>query len=167
MKKSTAILIIIIYVASIILVGFFGMSVKVYDEIKYVKKIEISVEAESEKTYNFEYYGIDTKTENPKYILTVNFEDFATRDENDKLFVLLNLIPKVTYDTGDIAGSDAESIVYTLSSSGKNYVDKGYLTLNDYGTLVCYKSMIGFQIYVNPATKGGNGTGAIVQVYVV
>lgn len=166
MKKSTAILIVIIYVASIILVGFFGMSVKVYDEIKYVKKIEMSVEAESEETYNFEYFGIDTKTENPKYILTVNFEDFATRDEDDKLFILLNLIPKVTYDTGDIAG-DTENIVYTLSSSGKNYVDKGYITLDDYGTLVCYKNMIGFQIYVNPAQKGGNGTGAIVQVYIV
>ena len=167
MKKSTTILILIIYVASIVVVGFFGMTVKVYDEIKYVKSIVMTVEAESEDIYDFEYVEIDSTTQNPKYKLTIHFNDFAEEDEEGRLFLLLNLIPKITYDTGDVAGSDTESIVYTLSSQGKILVEKGFITLNEYGTLACYKSRLGFQINVNPASKGGNGTGAIIEVYVL
>ena len=169
MKKSTAILIIIIYVASIILVGFFGMSVKVYDEIKYVKKIEISIEAESESLYTLTKFDeVDSVTGNPQYNLTIRYSSYGNKsvDEDDNQFVLLNIIPEITYDTGDLAG-DAESIVYTLNNTGTKHVEKGNISLNEYGTLVCYKSSIAFQIYVNPAAKGGNGTGAIINVYVI
>ena len=37
MKKSTIIVILIVYLVSIVAIGFFGMAVKVYDEVKYVK----------------------------------------------------------------------------------------------------------------------------------
>ena len=169
MKKSTTILILIIYVASIVLVGFFGMSVKVYDEIKYVKQIAISVEAESEELYTLTKLDEnDAVTGNPQYNLTIKYSSYGNKtvDENDNQFVLLNIIPEVTYDTGDLAG-DTESIVFTLNNTGTKHVEKGNISLSEFGTLVCYKSMIAFQIYVNPAAKGGNGTGAIIIVYVV
>lgn len=40
MKKSTLIIILIIYVASVALINFFGLKVKVYEEIINVTKIE-------------------------------------------------------------------------------------------------------------------------------
>lgn len=40
MKKSTLIIILIIYVASIAIINFFGMSVKLYDEIINVTAVE-------------------------------------------------------------------------------------------------------------------------------
>ena len=169
MKKSTTILILIVYVASIVLVGFFGMSIKIYDEIKYVKKIEISIEAESEELYTLtKLEENDSVTGNPQYNLTIHYNSYSNKsvDENGTQFVLLNIIPEVTYDTGDLAG-DTESIVYNLNNTGAKHAEKGNISLNEYGTLVCYKSMIAFQIYINPAAKGGNGTGAIILVYVV
>ena len=79
MKKSTTILILIIYVASIVLVGFFGMSVKVYDEIKYVKQIAISVEAESEELYTLTKLDEnDAVTGNPQYNLTIRYNSYGT-----------------------------------------------------------------------------------------
>ena len=40
MKKSVIITIIVIYVLAIVVVGFIGLKMKVYDEQKYVEKIE-------------------------------------------------------------------------------------------------------------------------------
>lgn len=40
MKKSTIILLILIYVASIVFVGFFGMKMMTYNETIYVDKVE-------------------------------------------------------------------------------------------------------------------------------
>ena len=39
MKKSVIITIIVIYVLAIVVVGFIGLKMKVYDEQKYVEKI--------------------------------------------------------------------------------------------------------------------------------
>ena len=64
MKKSTTLLIFIIYLASIVVIGFFGMKIKVYDEVKYVKSIEMSVEAENRKMYTFA--GLITKVRGNK-----------------------------------------------------------------------------------------------------
>lgn len=43
MKKSTIIIIIAIYLVSIVVISFLGIKVRVYDETKYVKEIQISV----------------------------------------------------------------------------------------------------------------------------
>ena len=40
MKKSTLILIMIIYVASIVVINFFGLNVKVYNEVINVTSVE-------------------------------------------------------------------------------------------------------------------------------
>ena len=41
MKKSVVILILVIYLASIALVSFFGLDFKIFEEVIYVEKIEI------------------------------------------------------------------------------------------------------------------------------
>ena len=93
MKKSTALVILIIYLVSIVLIGFFGMAVKAYDIQKYIKTIEMSVEAESEDMYKFEYLGKDIQedgsgTHNNKYKLTIYFSQ-ALMDEDEKLYLPL------------------------------------------------------------------------------
>ena len=57
MKKSTVILIALIYVASIAIVGFLGLKAKTYNDVIYVDSIEILNE-----------YQVDPKTGN-KYII--------------------------------------------------------------------------------------------------
>ena len=44
MKKSVVVLIGIIYIASIFVVGFFGMQIKAFDTIIYISDIECSNE---------------------------------------------------------------------------------------------------------------------------
>lgn len=171
MKKSTILLIILIYLASIVVIGFFGMKIKIYDEIKYVKNIEMSVEAENENMFTFIDEGIDEATGNRAYKLVINFENYLigsfTRKNGlteERKYVPLTLIPYVTYDTGDVANSEEESIKYSISNNV--YIDKEYVSLSERGQLLCFKTGIAFIIYVEPASKGGNGTGAIISVYV-
>lgn len=172
MKKSTVLLIFIIYLASIVVIGFFGMKIKVYDEIKYVKSIDMSVEAESKSMFVFQYTGIDSSMGNKEYSLTVNFSqhltgNFENKNGNieERNYIALSLIPKVTYDTGDVANSEEESITYSHSSP--NYEERELFSLSDRGQLICFRAGIAFRIYVDPAQKSGNGTGAIITVYVI
>lgn len=171
MKKSTAIIIFIVYLASIILIGFFGMKVKAYDLQKYVKTIEMSVEAEDKSMFNFIYVGKDETTKNNKYELNVFFDKALT--DNFKVdgivetrkYVPLTLIPKVTYDTGELSDSKGESIKYSISN--EDLVENNYVELSEFGMLKCFKQNIRFTIYVSPASVSGIGTGAIITVFVI
>lgn len=69
MKKSVLILIGIIYVASIIIVGFFGMKISVYDQMVYITDIEctnenIRTNADATKTLRHDYIVGGTALEN-------------------------------------------------------------------------------------------------------
>ena len=76
MKKSTILLILIIYIASIVVIGFFGMQIKVFDEIKYINSIEISVEAERSDSYELTLLPEkDKTTQNDVYNLKIYFTD--------------------------------------------------------------------------------------------
>lgn len=162
MKKSTVLVIFIIYVVSIVVIGFFGMSVKVYDEIKYIKSIEMSVEAESDDMYTFTQNENDNNGNNI-YTLILNFSK-AIKDADDKLFLPVNLIPKVIYESEDVADAKAESVKFTLSD--QFYSDKGFVSLSDNGTLICYDYDISFEIYIKPASRGRIGSGATVVVWI-
>ena len=177
MKKSTMLIIFIIYVVSIIVIGFFGMSVKVYDEIKYVKSIQISVDAEDPDMYNLEDPVIDESTKNPKYKLRLFFKTNALLDGNGNKYLPLNIIPKIEYDTGEIEGSNLQGITYTVSN--EKLVNDNIISLNKNGTLICYENLMvnsqgvlehkaySFFIYVNPVSVSGLGKGAIIKVDVV
>lgn len=172
MKKSTILIIFIIYLASIVVIGFFGMKIKVYDEIKYVKEINMQATAENEQMFNFVADGIDASTGNKKYILTVYFDYNIIRpiERNNGLIVNrecvpITLIPHVTYDTGDVANSEEESIKFSLSDA--TYEKREFVSLSERGLLMCFERDLAFRIYIDPATKSGNGTGVIISVFVV
>lgn len=169
MKKSTALVILIIYLVSIVLIGFFGMAVKAYDLQKYIKSIEMSVEAESEEMFKFEYLGKDINedgsgTYNNKYKLIINFKH-ALIDENEKAYLPLTLIPKVTYDTGDV-NAKGDTIKYSTNKEAEELIDKDYLKLDERGILTVYKKRISFYVYINPNSIGRIGSGAIIEVHV-
>ena len=170
MKKSTVLIIFIIYLASIVMIGFFGMATKVYDEIKYVSAIEMDVEAENEEMFSFKQIA-NTSQGNKQYQLIIKFDNALVgvfdRDgvQEERKYIPLTLIPHVTYDTGDVANAEEESIVYRLSNS--ELQDKEHVSLSSRGELFCFKKDIGFSIYVEPASKSGNEVGVIINVYVL
>jgi uncharacterized protein YkuJ len=72
MKKTTLILIGIIYIASIIIVSIFGLNAIVYKNNVPVNKVEISVVDEQDYVYMYEKYG--TKIVQVEYIGEGNAE---------------------------------------------------------------------------------------------
>ena len=55
MKKSVVILIALIYVASIVLVGYLGLKAKTYNDVIYVEMLEITTEYETSPTTGEKY----------------------------------------------------------------------------------------------------------------
>lgn len=171
MKKSTILFIAIIYLVSIVSIAFFGMKSKVYDEIKYVKEIKMSVEAEDPEMFVFNENGYSSSG-NRQYELTINFNksmiaNFETEDGiiESRKYVALNFIPHVTYDTGDVADAKEEKIRYVLGSTGEDYEKKGYIELSERGELMCFSEK-SFRLYVEPESRGSFKAMVIIDVYV-
>ena len=172
MKKSTILIILIVYVASIVAIGFFGMASKVYNVNKYVESIEISIEAENDKMFKFYNEGL---LEGKKhYKIDVYYSEALTGEFENKLgimeerkYIPLTIIPHVTYDTGDVANTEEESIVYILSEENKALQEKEYIKLTERGELTCFRIDTAFRIYVEPASSSSNTVGVIIDVYVV
>jgi len=170
MKKSTILIIFIIYMASIVMIGFFGMASKVYDEIKYVTAIEIEAEAESEEMFSFKQLE-NTAQGNKQYQLVVKFANALVGSfeidgiQMERKYIPLTLIPHVTYDTGDVANAEEESIVYRISD--EKLIEKNHVSLSSRGELFCFKKDSAFIIYVDPSTKSSNEVGVIINVFVI
>ena len=112
MKKSTFLIIFIVYLASIVAIGFLGMRSKVYDEVKYVNLITIETQVENDAMRDFEDISEDPDSKKKEYILTVNFEH-AIEYRPGEYYIPVIITPHVTYDTGAVANSQEESIVFT------------------------------------------------------
>lgn len=166
MKKSVLITIFIIYIASIIAIGFFGIKLRVYDEVKYIQEITMSAEAESDDIFIMNYTGKDATTGNNKYELTVDYTKSTTNEATGEKFLSISLIPQITYDSGELASGKGETIKY--STLNQNYIDKGFFKIDNYGLITIYRqNLFSFTVLVNPETQGGFGTGAIIKVFVV
>ncbi len=166
MKKSTIIIILIVYLASIVVIGFFGMKVKVYDKVLYVKTIEIEAQAEREEMFTLtpaETNG--TSGENNSYTLMINFSQHHLIDGEGKAYLPIILMPHITYDTGDVAGEN-EKIVYDLVSN-QDIEGLGIATLSERGELRCYKAVYSFSIQVRPEKSGLVGAGADIRVFII
>ena len=170
MKKSTILVIVIVYLVSIVAIAFFGMKSKVDNEVKYIKEISMDIRADDESAYEFKQIG--TIDQNKLYQLTIDFSkaiDVKVERENGiiemRKCVYLTFIPNISYDTGDTANAEEESIVYSVSD--KSYIQKEYVSLNDRGELLCYRNNISFQIFVNPESIGSMSAGIVINVYVM
>lgn len=174
MKKSTIIMIFVIYIASIFAIGFFGMKVKVYDEVKYIEKIEMSVEAERDEMFEFELLpDRDKTTQNLVYELTIYYTKYSqegtffneeTQEDEIRQYLAMIFVPKIYYDTGE-EGSSAEGITYSVSN--KKLIENRNVDMKENGTLINYKGKMSYFININPNSNGKSGSGAIVHVFVI
>ena len=162
MRKSTIAVILAIYVASIVAIGFYGISIKVYDKVKYVESIELKIEAENDNMYSFVSQG-KSETGDNKYYLKIHFKSAHLVDGAGKEYLPISIVPYVTYDSGDVAGNE-EKIKFTLNSS-VDFVEKGKISF-DNGQLVCYDSEFVFYVTVSPEQVSKNGSSATVKIYV-
>ncbi len=164
MSKSTIVIIFVIYVASIIMIGFFGMAIKVYDKVKYVKSIEIKVEAEKPEFYELRNMGKNDKGDN-EYYLMVYFDQYLIDPTTNQRYLPLSILPYVEYDSGDVA-SEEETIKFSINSS-VDLEAAGYIKLDNGGMLTCYDSGFSFIINVSPAKSARNGANAKITVFVI
>lgn len=80
MKKTSIIAIAIVYLVAIILVGFFGIRMKVYDPVIYVEKIAWNAsEYENNKLFSVSKYTLEEK-ENNGYLYDASIK-YVSYDE--------------------------------------------------------------------------------------
>lgn len=176
MKKSTILIIFIVYLASIVAIGFFGMSSKVYDEVKYVSAITVEAQVENENMRDFEDITANPTSKKKEYLLIVYFDN-GIEYETGKFYVPISLTPYVVYDTGDVANSKEVSIVY-YGDSKKSQKDndgnitfkqsnKTIATLTKFGSLSCFSRDAGFDIMIKPAKEGSSEVSVTIHVAVI
>ena len=133
MKKSVIILIAIIYVASIFVVGFFGIQIKAFDTMIYITDIECTNE------------NVITKPDKSKEI---KFDYDASKDDLENSIIL-------TYDVfpkdSTLKGTDAVELVYDrehkLIAKELWVVDGLAITFKSKGVLTFYlKSLDGSNV---------------------
>lgn len=169
MSKTTIAIIIVLYAVSIFLVGVFGLTIKVYEKVKYVKEIQIEVEAEDKESFKL-LDNSKTKEigEDNKYNLVAYFYK-KHQVVDGKKQLQLNILNHVTYTTGDLAASN-EKIKYVYDNNMQTHIDNGtivfnngILLLNDPGT----EELFVFQFRISPEHASINGSSAIVTITVV
>lgn len=161
MKKSTALIIFVVYIVSIVMIGFLGMAVKAYDIQKYIEDVQMSVEAENENMFKWEYLG-KTKEEN-NYKLIIYLKN-ATQTENGKPFIALTLIPRITYEDGEL-NAKGDGINYSVNPEAEEYRENGNFSLDKRGILKVNTKRLAFSICVKPKSINGS-EGANIEVHV-
>jgi len=118
MKKSVIIMILIIYVASIVFIGFFGMKIASYNETLYVDHIECTNEEA------VQYTGF-------KYVII----DYATILEGDMNTNVFQLQWKVYPEDATYRGV---SFVYDENTTVGYVTNIGTVVFNKKGTITIY-----------------------------
>lgn len=168
MKKSTLIVIVLIYLASIVAVGLFGMSVKVYDKVKYVSSITVSVESADETACSLEQVSYSA-TDGYQYKLTIDFSKAVTttdEDGNQQRHLDFSLIPKVSYESGEVS-SNLEGIVYSLDEKGNKLQTDGTISTDGKGQIVCYGNKTYFQVTIRPQSSSSSGAKATIRIFII
>lgn len=97
MKKSVIIIIGVIYIASIVLIGFFGMKITAYDEILYVTKIEClnqnaTTSSDGTLTLMFNYDSSKSPEEN---VLQIEWKVYPEDASNKRVAFVYDVDSKV------------------------------------------------------------------------
>lgn len=116
MKKTIVIVILVVYIASIAVVNFFGLAIKEFDGVEYVQEIKcngITVMNETHKTY-----GVDKVSEDgiPEYRF-----DFIKGDYTKDPESLANN-PNVVRIDYEVLPHTADGSKVTFEFEEKNYV---------------------------------------------
>ena len=130
----------------------------------------MSIRADDEKMYDFKERGVNEQG-NMEYELVVHFNEAVEMiyEREDGISevrkgVHITFIPKITYDSGDTANAEEESIVYLLEQT--ELQEQGRVELSDRGELICFKNKTSFKIRVEPERMGSFKAAIIINVYV-
>lgn len=131
MKKSVVILIGIIYIASIFVVGFFGMKVKSFDTIIYITDIEctnenVKVKADNEKELRFDYDPSGDKMTNTLIITYSVYPENATMKGTEAVKLMYNENPKLVEEVDGLKITFKGKGVFTVylkSLDGSNIIE--------------------------------------------
>ena len=147
MKKATIVAIFIIYLASIFLIGFFGMRVKVYGEVRYVTDISISVRVANPnciKDGEIKDEGLtDEATGYKKMSMTV----YYSYAEDGKLD--LQIIPTFGFKDKTQEEMRGRDCSYIITPEG--YVGST-VTVSEDGVISCLKKRRTFDVTIVPVT---------------
>lgn len=88
MRKATIIFILVAFIGSIMIVNFFGLKIKVYNEYKYVKKIEVSEESiKCSPGVKMTSFSVNNKN-----VITINVDyelDYKERTGKDQFIMII------------------------------------------------------------------------------
>lgn len=145
MRKSTIVTILLIYLASIVAVGFLGTRVRIYDEIRLVSSISISVRAANEKSFKYtgESVGQDESTGFKIYKMTAYYNAYQENGVLEFAF-----IPVFTFKDGKKEEMTGKAVSYQIEPSG--YVDSGWLSITNNGILSLNRGTMDIDLYIRP-----------------
>ena len=131
MKKSVIILIGIIYVASIFVVGFFGMKIKSFNTIIYISDIEctnddVITKAKDEKELRFDYDPDGDKMTNTLIITYAVYPENATMGGTAAVKLMYNENPKLVEEVDGLKITFKARGVFTVylkSLDGSNIIE--------------------------------------------
>ena len=117
MKKSVVILIALIFIASVILVSFFGLQFKTFDEIVYVESIELLED---------DRYPFKTDEETGEKYVVIRPDDNGVRQYQIKYRVH----PDNATDDGVTFAYDTQNTAVTIDENGVvTFARKGVVTV--------------------------------------
>ena len=108
MKKSVVIIIVLIYLASIALVSFFGLQFKVFEEVIPVEKVEITNEGQKYSDQFGDYIVIKPDA-NGEYRFQIQYRVYPDEASNSEV--------DFAYEQVDYASVDAHGLV-TFTAKG-------------------------------------------------
>lgn len=144
MKKATIVAIFIIYLASIFLIGFFGMRVKVYGEVRYVTDVSVRVLSSNSDSFTQpEPEEVEDST-----IKTYTMKVRMRYAENGSLDI--QLIPTFTFKDETSEEFKSSDIDIVLIDQG--YADEGWVEVLDGGKIRFKEGGLSISFYIKPKT---------------
>lgn len=173
MKKSTIITIFIIYLASIVIIGFFGIKVRVDGEIMYIETINLDIKCEDETSFEFrkkektEY--IHQSMNANEYVMFVDFskaQEVKVEEDGEEVTkkqLVFSIIPTVSYLKADSPDAEEDTVVYTIMQD--RVKDKGYAEIDNKGILTIWGDRLLITILVSPKSTILSGSQATIDIF--
>lgn len=131
MKKSTILILIIVYLGSIFIVGVYGLRVRYGNETIYCDKITpTKIELSTGAVYEGEDIVADEKSEVPTYNITISSKNYV---EGLKVLVYYNLNP------ADCTNKDVKIVIVSTSDDPPAKIVDGQIVFNRYAPAVTVK----------------------------
>ena len=149
MKKTIVIVLLVVYIASIAVVNFFGLEIKIFDGITYVQEIKCnSVTVQNENPVTLE----------PKQMLggkPLFIFEFIPADENnpyttdDESIINNPNAVQINYEVFPHLANETGLVVKTISRALKKLEEEGLITKSERFVLINHEQYLRMKEYVD------------------